>query len=330
MQKVSLSPEDLIIKSRYAEAIELLIPREKKNRNSPCDQCYDLYCLTRCSLYMGWYKQAYAFAKHQIRIMKRERQQGSLLYVGALNECAYALWGMGKAMESKPYTLECIERIKALQAEDSLQYAQVFFTASHVGIQYKNWQAAYEGFERAKEILYAIPFKGQPDYVETYTGVLTAMAYCLAKLERSSEAYIWYQIALSETARMVGKEHASYGMALHAIASFYCSIRNPYLGIHTYEKAIVIYRKIYGLEHIMTERLMKETKQTLDCLKKHICAFCKEPRYRCKEECFNQRWMLFKRDCLECMVCREKFGQLNQSYWGGLYCDKLECKELFE
>jgi len=330
MQEVSLSPEYLMTKSRYIEAAKLLIQLEKTHRNSPCDRCYDLSCLTRCSLHLGWYTQAYAFAKHQIRIMKKEKKQQSLLYVAALNQCATALCGMGKPMESKPYTLECIDLIKQLGEEQSLEYAQVFMTASHVGIKYKNWQAAFEGYERAKDILYGITFNPNTDYAETLASVLSGMAFCLQKLERKNDAYIWFQVAVTETTRIVGKEHAAYATAMHAMGAFYYHIRNPYMALHAYEKALVIYRRLFGLDHRMTTCLTDGAKCALQWLQKDKCAFCKKPRYRCEEECYNERWMLFKRDCLSCMVCREKYARLNKSYWGGLYCDKPKCKEPFE
>lgn len=314
--------DDLISDSRYLDAIMILKAWEKAK---PCIAVYS--ALARCCLYCGLFKDGDFYARKRLSLLKED----TIEYVSALNQRANAFCGMGKYAESKCFTLKCIHMVKKMKAEETMEYAQVFLTASLVGVAYRNWDAALEGYLRAKEILHAIGPKveGMRDYIEMFGTLTVGLGCCFQNMGRDGEALACFDLALSEIERLASTTHLSYATALHAFGSFYVVRDGIYLAIHLYEKAYNIYVKLLGRQHIMTTHLHKESKRLVYFIQDERCLFCKRVPYKCEEECRLQQWMIFKNDCLQCMVCKDTYAKLNKSYWGALYCDKDECKKFF-
>lgn len=324
MKSALVFVSDMMKRSRYLDAIAFLKGLEKR---FPADIAV-YSALARCYIYAGLFKDADFYARKRLTLLKPDTVE----YVSALNQRATAFCGMGKYAESKTFTLQCIHMVKKMRLEETMEYAQVFLTASLVGIAYENWEAALEGYTRAKEILYALgpEVEKKEDYVEIFGSLTTGLGCCFQNTKRYDEAFACFDVALSETKRLGGKTHLSYATTLHALGSFYSVTNRIYLAVHLYEKAYSVYAKLLGKGHSMTVHLYKEIQRIIGLIQQDKCKFCQSVPYECKDECFQRRWFLFKNDCFDCMVCSDSFAVLNRSRWGALYCNKKECKKIFK
>lgn len=318
-----LSVEELIAQSNYHAALIKLKAFEKSYCNSAI-----LGHMTRCHLYLGQFTEGERYANKHIKLLQKEKKQDTLEYVAAVNRKAAILCGMAKCAASKPFTLECIEIVKRMGYEETLEYAQVFVTASHVGIQYQNWEAALEGYERAKEILDEGD-EAKLDYIESWGTTLTGMAFCYQKLNKRDQAFILFDFAVKEMERLGGKKHVNYALALHGLGLLCFENRLPDVAMHHFQTALRIYAVVFGMKHEIVRRLSEEMVKTIDALDLIRCLICKQPRHKCTTQCLADISLIQRRDTLRCRGCGEMFAMTNISRWGVLYCDKPDCVKLF-